>query len=83
MHLSTPEGGGGGSRATHGNLTVTYIPKVGILIRHHVPGVRNFGMVAIFDNGESLEMSRHLGKYPEGIWMNFPGSWKNGWAKGE
>ena len=28
-----PEGGGG--RATHGNLTVTYIPRVGILIGHH------------------------------------------------
>ena len=56
MHLSvsSPRGGGGG-RATHGNLTVTYIPRVGILIRHHVPRVGNFGMVAILDNGESLE----------------------------
>ena len=70
-----PEGGG---RATHGNLTVAYIPRVGILIGHHVPRVGNFGMVTILDNGESLEMSRHLGKYPEGIWMNFPRSWKNG-----
>ena len=37
MHLSTssPRGGGGGGRATHGNLTVTYIPRVGILIGHH------------------------------------------------
>ena len=26
-----PEGGGGGGRATHGNLTVTLIPRVGIL----------------------------------------------------
>ena len=26
-----PEGGGGGGRATHGNLTVTHIPRVGIL----------------------------------------------------
>ena len=51
-----PEGvGGGGGRATHGNLTVTYIPRVGILIGHHVPRVGNFGMVAILDNGESLE----------------------------
>ena len=33
-HLK-PEGGGGGVRATHGNLTVTYIPRVGILIGHH------------------------------------------------
>ena len=31
-----PEGGkGGGGRATHGNLTVMYIPRVGILIGHH------------------------------------------------
>ena len=29
-----PEGGGGG-RATHGNLTVAYIPRVEILIGHH------------------------------------------------
>ena len=30
-------GGGGesGARATHGNLTVAYIPRVGILIGHH------------------------------------------------
>ena len=46
-----PEGGGG--RATHGNLTVTYIPRVAILIGHHVSRVGNFGMVAILDNGES------------------------------
>ena len=33
-----PEGRGGGSggRANHGNLTVAYIPRVGILIGHHV-----------------------------------------------
>ena len=30
-----PEGGGGGGWATHGNLTVVYIPRVGILIGHH------------------------------------------------
>ena len=37
MHLSvsSPRGGGGGGRATHGNLTVAYIPRVGILIGHH------------------------------------------------
>ena len=29
-----PEGGGGG-RAAHRNLTMAYIPRVGILIRHH------------------------------------------------
>ena len=36
MHLSmsNPREGGGG-RATHGNLTVAYIPRVGILIGHH------------------------------------------------
>jgi len=51
---------------------LTYIPKVGILIGHHVPRVGNFGMVAILDNGESLEMSHHLGKYPQGNWMIFP-----------
>ena len=28
-------GGGGGGQATHRNLTVTDIPKVGILIGHH------------------------------------------------
>ena len=27
--------GGGGGRATHGNLTLAYIPRVGILIGHH------------------------------------------------
>ena len=27
-----PEEGGGGGRATHGNLTVTYIPRVGFSI---------------------------------------------------
>ena len=33
MHLSVSSPrGGGGVRATHGNLTVTYIPRVGILI---------------------------------------------------
>ena len=34
MHLSmwSPRGGG---QATHGNLTVMYIPRVGILIGHH------------------------------------------------
>ena len=34
MHLSmsSPRGGG---RATHGNLTVMHIPRVGILIGHH------------------------------------------------
>ena len=37
MHLSmsSPKGGGDG-RATHGNLTVAYIPRVRILIGHHV-----------------------------------------------
>ena len=30
-----PEGGGRGGRATHGNLTVADIPRVGILIGHH------------------------------------------------
>ena len=30
-----PEGGGGGGRATHGNLTVARISRVGILIGHH------------------------------------------------
>ena len=28
-------GGGGGGQATHGNLTVACIPRVGILIGHH------------------------------------------------
>ena len=32
-----PEGGEGGGRATHGNLTATYIPRVGILMGHHTP----------------------------------------------
>ena len=40
MHLSVSSPmflgwGGGGGRATHGNLTVAYIPRVGILIGHH------------------------------------------------
>ena len=38
-HLCTYQcqarGGGGGGRANHGNLTVAYIPRVGILIGHH------------------------------------------------
>ena len=38
------------SRSTHGNLPVTYIPRGGILIGHHVPSMGNFGMVAILDN---------------------------------
>ena len=54
--MSSPWGGDGG-RATHGNLTVTYIPRVGILIGHHVPKVGNFGIVPILDNVENLEMS--------------------------
>ena len=40
-------------------------------------------MIAIWDNGETLEMSRHLGKYPEGIWMNFPRSWFRAWEIAE
>ena len=37
MHLSmsSPMGGGGGGRATHGTLTVVCIPRVGILIGHY------------------------------------------------
>ena len=36
MHLSVSSPrGGGGCWATHGNMTVTYIPGVGILIGHH------------------------------------------------
>ena len=50
MHLSVSSPGVGGGRSTHGNLTVTYIPRVGILIGHHFPRVENFGMVAILDN---------------------------------
>ena len=40
MHLSvsSPRRGGGGAV---GNLTVTYIPRVGILIGHHSPRVGN------------------------------------------
>ena len=34
LSLSSPRGGGVG-RATHGNLTVACIPRVGILIGHH------------------------------------------------
>ena len=34
MHLSMSSPGGGGL-ATHGNLTVAYIPRVGILTGHH------------------------------------------------
>ena len=65
MHLSVSSPRGEEGRATHGNLTVMYmyIPRVGILIGHHVPRMGNFGMVTILDNRESLEMSRHLGKY--------------------
>ena len=34
--MSSPRGGGGGGGwATHGNLIVVYIPRVGILIGHH------------------------------------------------
>ena len=32
LSMSSPKGEG---RATHGNLTVTYTSRVGILIRHH------------------------------------------------
>ena len=41
MHLSmsSPRGGGGGGRATHGNLTVTHVPRVGILTIIFCPGV--------------------------------------------
>ena len=35
MHLSMSSPRGGGGRATHGNLTVACIPRVGILIGHH------------------------------------------------
>ena len=35
LSMSSPRGGGGGGRKTHGNLTVAYIPRVGILIGHH------------------------------------------------
>ena len=35
MHLSVSSPRGGGGRETHGNLTVAYIPRVGILIGHH------------------------------------------------
>ena len=34
MHLSVSSPRGGGGRATHGNLTVTHIPRVGILMGH-------------------------------------------------
>lgn len=67
---ANPEGGGG-HLATHRNLLVMYIPRVRILIGSNVPRVGNFGIVAILDNGKSLEMSSHCGKYPEGIWINF------------
>ena len=50
MHLSVSSPRGGGGRSTHENLPVTYIPRVGILIGHHVPSVGNFGMVPILDN---------------------------------
>ena len=53
MHLSVSSPSGG----VCGNFTVTYIPRVGILIGHHVPKVGNFGMVPILDNMENLEMS--------------------------
>ena len=33
--ISVKPGGGGGGRATHGNLTVASTPRVGILIGHH------------------------------------------------
>ena len=59
-----PEGGGGG-RETHGNRDFDRTSR---------PHGGEFGMVAILDNRESLETSRHLGKYPDGIWMNFPRS---------
>ena len=35
LSVSSPRGGGGEGRTTHGNLTVAYIPRVGILIGHH------------------------------------------------
>ena len=35
MHQSMSNPRGGGDWATHGNLTVAYIPRVGILIGHH------------------------------------------------
>ena len=35
ISLSSPRGVGRRGRATHGNLTVTYICRVGILIGHH------------------------------------------------
>ena len=49
MHLSmsSPRAGKG---STHGNLTVTYIPRVGIFIGHLFPRVGNFGIVAVLDN---------------------------------
>ena len=34
LSMSSPNGGGG-VRTTHGNLAVTYIPRVGILMGHH------------------------------------------------
>ena len=50
-----PEGGGGrggarGGWGTNGNLTVTYIPRVRILIGNHVDRLGNFAMVNILEN---------------------------------
>ena len=76
-------------RANHGNLTLRSVPRVGILIIRDVPGVGNFDMLPPWspdwsgERGEDLEMT-YLGKYPEGIWLNFPPSCQsNGWTKGE
>ena len=35
LSMSNPREGRGGGSANHGNLTVAYIPRVGILIGHH------------------------------------------------
>ena len=57
--------GRGVGHANHGILTVRSFPRVGVLIIYYViPTVGKFDMVAIL-------VFRHLGKYPEGIWMSF------------
>ena len=62
---------GGGGRATHGNLTVMYIPREGLLIGHHVPRVGIFGTVDILDNGEGLDMTVDMKEVQLLLFCNF------------